>query len=82
MLLGDFLAGTAREWYQLIYHDGLTIRTNLFGTTFYSLVGLHATHVIVGLLMLSLALLFSLRRQMTQRAQRTARCAFTLLAFC
>jgi cytochrome c oxidase subunit 3/cytochrome o ubiquinol oxidase subunit 3 len=68
VLLGfTFLAGTAREWYQLIFHDGLTIKTNLFGTTFYSLVGLHASHVIVGLLMLSFALLFSLRRQMTQR---------------
>ena len=40
------------EWYDLIYHYGLTIRTNLFGTTFYSLVGLHASHVIVGLIML------------------------------
>jgi cytochrome c oxidase subunit III len=39
---------------------GLTIQTNLFGTTYYSLVGLHATHVVVGLIMLSLALGFSL----------------------
>ncbi len=60
LLGGIFLAGTAREWYQLIYRDGLTIQTNLFGTTFYSLVGLHASHVIVGLIMLSLALIFSL----------------------
>jgi cytochrome c oxidase subunit 3/cytochrome o ubiquinol oxidase subunit 3 len=61
VLLGSiFLAGTAREWYQLIYKDGLTIRTNLFGTTFYSLVGLHATHVVVGLIMLGLALVFAL----------------------
>ena len=43
-----FLAGTGQEWYKLIYHDGLTIKTNLFGTTFYSLVGLHASHVIIG----------------------------------
>jgi cytochrome c oxidase subunit 3 len=65
VLLGSiFLAGTAREWYQLIYHDGLTIQTNLFGTTFYSLVGLHATHVVVGLLLLSLVLIFSLGGQM------------------
>ena len=62
-----FLAGTAHEWYQLIYHDGLTIQTNLFGTTFYSLVGLHATHVIIGLFMLSLALIFSLRGQVTSK---------------
>jgi cytochrome c oxidase subunit 3/cytochrome o ubiquinol oxidase subunit 3 len=62
VLLGAiFLGGTAREWYQLIYEHGLTIRTNLFGTTFYSLVGLHASHVIAGLLMLGLALIFSLR---------------------
>jgi cytochrome c oxidase subunit 3/cytochrome o ubiquinol oxidase subunit 3 len=68
VLLGTiFLAGTAREWHQLIYRDGLTIKTNLFGTTFYSLVGLHATHVVVGLLMLSLALVFSLRGQMTSK---------------
>ena len=61
VLLGSiFLAGTAREWYQLIYKNGLTIRTNLFGTTFYSLVGLHATHVVVGLAMLALALVFAL----------------------
>lgn len=65
VLLGSiFLAGTAREWYQLIYRDGLTIQTNLFGTTFYSLVGLHASHVAVGLIMLSLALIFSLRGQL------------------
>lgn len=60
-----FLAGTASEWYELIGHRGFTIRTNLFGSTFYSLVGLHATHVIIGLLFLSLALLFSLRGQIT-----------------
>jgi cytochrome c oxidase subunit III len=66
ILLGAiFLAGTAREWHQLIYRDGLTIRTNLFGTTFYSLVGLHATHVIVGLVMLSTALIFLLRGEAT-----------------
>ena len=28
-----FLYGTAREWYRLIFEEGLTIRTNLFGTT-------------------------------------------------
>jgi len=68
LLLGAiFLGGTALEWYHLIYHDGLTIRTNLFGSTFYSLVGLHATHVIVGLFMLALALIFSLRGAVTSK---------------
>ena len=67
LLGGIFLAATALEWYKLIYHDGLTIRTNLFGTTFYSLVGLHATHVVVGLIMLTLALCFSLTGSMTSK---------------
>ena len=61
LLGGIFIASTALEWYELIYHDGLTIRTNLFGTTFYSLVGLHASHVIAGLIMLGLALIFALQ---------------------
>ena len=61
VLLGSlFLLSTAREWYHLIHDDGLTIRTNLFGSTFYSLVGLHATHVLVGLIMLCVALGISL----------------------
>ncbi|MGA2219021.1 MAG: heme-copper oxidase subunit III [Terracidiphilus sp.] len=60
VLLGTiFLITTAREWYHLIHDEGLTIQTNLFGTTYYSLVGLHATHVVVGLIMLSLVLCFS-----------------------
>lgn len=67
LLGGIFLAGTAHEWYQLIVRDHLTIQTNLFGTTFYSLVGLHATHVIVGLIMLSLALVFSLTGALTPK---------------
>ena len=57
VLLGAvFLMSTAREWYHLIHDIGLTIRTNLFGTTFYSLVGLHASHVTIGLIMLTIAL--------------------------
>jgi cytochrome c oxidase subunit 3 len=67
VLLGSiFLGATALEWYDLIYHYGLTVRTNLFGTTFYSLVGLHASHVIVGLLMLGLTLVFALAGKLTQ----------------
>jgi cytochrome c oxidase subunit III len=60
VLGGLFLFGTAREWHRLIYEHGLTISTNLFGTTYYSLVGLHATHVTVGLLMLTVVLIFGL----------------------
>ena len=66
-----FLYGTATEWHRLIYHDGLTISTNLFGTTYYSLVGLHGFHVVVGLVALSivmaLTLLGSVRSEHAER---------------
>src|SRR5580658_1303447 len=55
-----FLTATGREWHHLIYDKGLTISTNLFGTTYYSLVGLHAFHVTVGLLMIALAMILTL----------------------
>ena len=51
-----FLYGTATEWHRLIYQEGLTISTNLFGTTYYSLVGLHGFHVVVGLVGLSIVM--------------------------
>ena len=60
ILLGaEFLTGTALEWYGLIVRQGLTIGTNLFGTTFYSLVGFHAGHVTLGLLLLILVWIFT-----------------------
>jgi cytochrome c oxidase subunit III len=70
VLLGlEFLHQTAREWYKLIYHEHLTISTNLFGTTYYSLVGLHATHVVIGLSMLSLVLILALIKVPLKRHQ-------------
>ena len=73
LLLGlEFIVGTGREWYRLIYREGLTIHTNLFGTTYYSLVGLHATHVIVGLMMIGLVLVLTALGYVGERhAERT-----------
>jgi cytochrome c oxidase subunit 3/cytochrome o ubiquinol oxidase subunit 3 len=61
-----FLLGTGWEWRHLIRDKGLTIRTNLFGTTFYSLVGLHASHVVVGLLALLIVMAFSITGSLKQ----------------
>src|SRR3984957_231854 len=73
LLGGIFLVGTALEWVHLISRDGLTIDTNLFGTTYYSLVGLHAFHVTMGLLALSTVVLFYfaglLRREHAERLE-------------
>lgn len=62
ILLGAiFLAGTAYEWNELIRVHGLTISANLFGSTYYTLVGFHGVHVGCGLLAMSVVLGLSLR---------------------
>ena len=70
---GIFLFSTGSEWHHLIYEKGLTISTNLFGTTYYSLVGLHASHVTVGLIFLALGMIFTLlgkvREEHAERAE-------------
>ncbi len=61
ILLGaEFLRQTGLEWHELIYEKHLTVSTNVFGTTFYSLVGLHASHVIVGLTFLLLVFILTM----------------------
>ena len=65
-----FLIGTGREWYHLIYEEGLTISTNLFGTTYYSLVGLHAFHVTAGLVGLGVVMVLALAGGVKQEHAR------------
>jgi cytochrome c oxidase subunit 3 len=61
-----FLIETGREWYRLIFEKGLTISTNLFGTTYYSLVGLHAFHVTIGLICIATAMILTAFGKITQ----------------
>jgi cytochrome c oxidase subunit 3/cytochrome o ubiquinol oxidase subunit 3 len=51
MLGLTFVGGQVYE-FTTFYDEGLTIETNLFGTTFYVLTGFHGVHVTVGILML------------------------------
>jgi cytochrome c oxidase subunit 3/cytochrome o ubiquinol oxidase subunit 3 len=72
LLAAGFLAGTAREWHELIVVHHLTIRTNLFGSTYYALVGLHASHVIAGMVMLLIVAAFGLAgRVRSDHVERT-----------
>lgn len=68
-----FLIGTGREWHRFIYQENFTISTNLFGSTYYSLVGLHASHVAVGLIALVtvmvLALLGKVKQEHSERCE-------------
>jgi cytochrome c oxidase subunit 3/cytochrome o ubiquinol oxidase subunit 3 len=66
ILLGaSFLGGTAFEWRELIVRHHLTISRNLFGTTYYTLVGLHAVHVTAGVTIMLIVLGLALGRQVT-----------------
>jgi cytochrome c oxidase subunit III len=47
-----FLTGTAYEWRELIVQHDLRISTNMFGTTYYTLIGFHALHVTIGVLVM------------------------------
>jgi len=67
-----FLIGTGREWHHLIYQEDFTITTNLFGTTYYSLVGLHASHVLVGLIVLVTVMVLTLLGKVKQ--EHSERC--------
>jgi cytochrome c oxidase subunit 3 len=67
---GSFLYGTGQEWHRLIYEHGLTISTNLFGTTYYSLVGLHAFHVTAGLVMLLVVAICALAGRVRMQESR------------
>ena len=70
LLGGTFMYGTAQEWHRLIYEHGLTISTNLFGTTYYSLVGLHGFHVTAGLVMLLVVAILALAGRMRMQESR------------
>jgi cytochrome c oxidase subunit III len=70
LLGGTFMYGTAQEWHRLIYEHGLTISTNLFGTTYYSLVGLHGFHVTAGLVMLSVIAILALTGRVRMQESR------------
>jgi heme/copper-type cytochrome/quinol oxidase subunit 3 len=46
-----FLLGQAREYFALL-HTGVTMSQGLFGTTFFTITGIHGIHVALGLALL------------------------------
>ena len=55
-----FIGGQAFEFTEF-YREGLTLHTNMFGTTFFVLTGFHGAHVTVGVLILMSLFVHSLR---------------------
>lgn len=66
-----FLGMSAFEWSHLI-HEGFTISTNAFGTIFFSVTGLHGSHVVVGLTIFLAALPSVFRGDIDDGFMRTA----------
>jgi heme/copper-type cytochrome/quinol oxidase subunit 3 len=66
-LLGAaFLCYQAYEFTSFV-HEGLTIRTNLFGSSFFTLTGFHGAHVTAGVLWLVTLLAIDMRRGLGPR---------------
>jgi heme/copper-type cytochrome/quinol oxidase subunit 3 len=61
-----FLAGQAYEFTEF-HHQGLSLSTNLYGTTFFVLTGFHGAHVTVGVLILLSLFTYSLRGGIQQK---------------
>ncbi len=62
-----FLGGQAFEFTEF-YREGLTLETNMFGTTFFVLTGFHGAHVTVGVLMLLSMWAASFKGKVTQES--------------
>jgi len=61
-----FLGFQAFEFTSFV-HEGLTIRTNLFGSSFFTLTGFHGAHVTAGVLWLVTLLAIDYRRGLGSR---------------
>ena len=61
-LLGTIFLGFQAYEFTSFVHEGLTIRTNLFGSSFFTLTGFHGAHVTAGVLWLLTLLAIDYRR--------------------
>jgi cytochrome c oxidase subunit 3/cytochrome o ubiquinol oxidase subunit 3 len=50
---GVFFVGMQAYEFTHFVHEGLTLKTNLFGASFYILTGFHGTHVTIGVIWLA-----------------------------
>jgi len=61
-LMGATFLGFQAYEFTSFVHEGLTIKTNLFGSSFFTLTGFHGTHVAVGVLWLMSLLFIDIKR--------------------
>ena len=61
-LLGTTFLGFQAYEFTSFVHEGLTLKTNLFGSTFFTLTGFHGAHVTAGVLWLATLLAIDIKR--------------------
>ena len=61
-ILGATFLGFQSYEFTSFVHEGLTIRTNLFGSSFFTLTGFHGAHVTAGVLWLLTLLAIDIKR--------------------
>jgi heme/copper-type cytochrome/quinol oxidase subunit 3 len=61
-LLGTGFLGCQAYEFTSFVHEGLTLHTNLFGSSFFTLTGFHGAHVTAGVLWLLTLLAIDMRR--------------------
>jgi len=61
-LLGATFLGFQAYEFTSFVHEGLTVKTNLFGSTFFTLTGFHGAHVTAGVLWLLTLLAIDFKR--------------------
>lgn len=64
-LLGSVFLGGQYFEFTVFVHEGLTLQSNLFGSTFFTLTGFHGLHVTVGVIILMSFYVMALRNRVT-----------------
>ena len=64
-LLGSVFLGGQYFEFTVFIHEGLTLQSNLFGSTFFTLTGFHGLHVTVGVIILMSFYVIALRNRVT-----------------
>ncbi len=66
MLGVTFLLMQAYDW-SVLFHEGLSMSSTVYGTTYFTMTGFHGAHVFGGVLMLSVVLYRGLAGQFSSK---------------
>ena len=68
-----FLGCQVYEFRNFVYEKHLTITNSILGTTFFTLTGTHGLHVLIGVIWLTIMLLYSFTGRLTENCSHRSR---------